>query len=443
MRSPKPNILWSPNSEAQRKFLATTARVAMLGGGLGGGKTSALLVAAALQCANSKSRAVIFRRDYPSLRQIIASSFSLFLPMRGVYNKGEHTWRFPSGGTITFSHLEDAVAVYQHAGAEYSFLGFDEAQQLPGDSVDSLGQPINSAFAFLQTRLRAPLDSKLRLECRLTATPNGPGAAWIRRYFKIPDSSEGCEHVDETTGFRRVYIHSVAADNPALSASYARQLADLPSSERRALLHGDWTALAGAIFREWDFQVHTCDDFEIPEEWPMWRAADDGYASAACVLWFAHDEIHDVVYVCREFYAKQQTPEMLAREVRAIDAEFEQEMDGNVIDSASFANTGMGGSRGEVMNQLGCGWSPCAKGAGSRVSGWSAIHSRLALKDGHPGLKIFRGCKNLIRTLPQLCYDRTNPEDIADGCEDHCADALRYGLTRKKIEFRYARVTGI
>jgi hypothetical protein len=37
--------------------------------------------------------------------------------------------------------LEDETAMYQHAGKEYSFIGFDELQQLPGDSVDSRGQP--------------------------------------------------------------------------------------------------------------------------------------------------------------------------------------------------------------------------------------------------------------------------------------------------------------
>ena len=56
---------------------------------------------------------------------------------------------------------------------------------------------------------------------------------------------------------------------------------------------------------------------------------------------------------------------------------------------------------------------------------------------------IFRGCRNLIRTLPAMVYSRTNPEDIDDSCEQHAVDALRYGLTRRKTEFRLMRVYGI
>src|SRR2546427_3982236 len=105
----------------------------MIGGGNASGKTSALLAASAIQSANPKHRAVIFRRDYPSLKHIISASYALFFPMRATYNKSDHCWTFPSGSTIEFAHLEDETAIYQHSGKEYSFCGFDEIQQLPGD----------------------------------------------------------------------------------------------------------------------------------------------------------------------------------------------------------------------------------------------------------------------------------------------------------------------
>src|SRR5439155_22451157 len=110
-----------------------------------------------------------------------------------------------------------------------------------------------------------------------------------------------------------------------------------------------------------------------------------------------------------------------------------------VIDSASFADVGLGdesgrGGRADIMNRMGCRWSPSPKGAGSRVAGVSAVHQRLALKgDGYGGLVIFRNCRNLIRTLPAMTYSRTNPEDIDPGYEEHAVKALMYGLTRHKI----------
>ena len=43
-------------------------------------------------------------------------------------------------------------------------------------------------------------------------------------------------------------------------------------------------------------------------------------------------------------------------------------------------------------------------------------------------LQIFDCCTNLIRTLPTLTYDKNDHEDVSDRCEDHAAEALRYGL---------------
>ena len=442
-------ILWQPNSDVQRSFLACSARTAAIVGGAGSGKSSALLAAAALQIANQKHRAVIFRRDFPSLRHIISASYALFLPLGASYNKAEHCWTFPRGATIEFAHLEDETAMYQHAGKEYSFIGFDELQQLPGDSVDSRGQPINSAFSFMQSRLRAPKDSGLILEIRCTATPGGVGMQWVKSYFRIPDSGESTEFVDEVTGFRRAYFKSTVKDNPALAGTdYERQLLDLPEAQKKALLHGDWSSYIGQVFSEWDYNRHTCESFEVPESWDMWRACDDGYAAPACCLWLASDKVHDRIFVVDETYERRLSPEDLTDAVLKKDAAFGRELDG-VIDSAAFAEIGLGaeggkGSRGHIMNSLGCRWNPSEKGSGSRVHGISAIHQRLALKkDGYGGLVMFRNCRNLIRTLPAMTYSRNHPEDIDDCCEQHAIDALRYGLTRRRREFIETRVYGI
>ncbi len=96
------------------------------------------------------------------------------------------------------------------------------------------------------------------------------------------------------------------------------------------------------------------------------------------------------------------------------------------------------------MNSLGCQWKPSPKGAGSRVAGVSAIHQRLKLKsDGFGGLVITRNCRNLIRTLPAMVFDRQNCEDIDPSCEEHAVKALMYGLTRRIISTQLYRVRGI
>ena len=45
----------------------------------------------------------------------------------------------------------------------------------------------------------------------------------------------------------------------------------------------------------------------------------------------------------------------------------------------------------------------------------------------------FDTCKNMIRTLPQLKYDETYPEDVDTKQEDHLYDELKYFLMNDPI----------
>jgi len=143
----------------------------------------------------------------------------------------------------------------------------------------------------------------------------------------------------------------------------------------------------------------------------------------------------------KELYSSGLTPEALAANVKQLDG---GEKWRGVIDSSAFADTGFG-ARGDVMNRLGCNWTPCEKYPGSRLAGLSAIHQRLAKRaDGSVGLKVFRGrCPNLVRTLPALVYSTRNPEEVDPSCEDHAIDALRYGLLFRPPEARMIRLGGL
>jgi hypothetical protein len=88
----------------------------------------------------------------------------------------------------------------------------------------------------------------------------------------------------------------------------------------------------------------------------------------------------------------------------------------------------------------------------ARVAGWQRVREALApAADGTPELRIFETCKNLIRTLPVLTFDLHDCEDVADNCEDHAPEALRYGLMSRprpapekpqKRAYRYDPLSG-
>src|SRR5262249_10954161 len=153
------------------------------------------------------------------------------------------------------------------------------------------------------SRLRAVEGSGLRLEVRATCTPGGVGHSWVKSRWNIPDDGSSSEATDPHTGYRRVFIRATIKDNPYLaSTTYARSLEALHEAQRKALLLGRWDVFEGAVFNEFDHELHTCEPFPVPDGLPMWRGADDGYASPACILWFLHDEIHDRIFVVDELY---------------------------------------------------------------------------------------------------------------------------------------------
>ena len=96
--------------------------------------------------------------------------------------------------------------------------------------------------------------------------------------------------------------------------------ANLPRYQLRSADHyleGRWDSYEGAVFSEWNPHVHVCKPFAVPNEWPMWRGADDGFANPACVLWFAHDEMYNHVMLWRNFTNPGMTPEKMASVILA------------------------------------------------------------------------------------------------------------------------------
>lgn len=425
-------LIWQANEGPQSRFLATSAREVLYGGAVGGGKSDGLLMAAFAQADNPSHRAIIFRRTFPRLKDLIGRSWELFPPLGGVYNKQEKQWTFPCGAIIEFGYLDAPEDVSVYRGRAFSFLGFDELGEWPGDGEDANREAVSQAYLYMTSRLRATRESKLALEVRSTCNPGGIGHHWIKGRWCIPDDGAGSEVRDPSTNYRRLFIPSRISDNPFLAGTdYETSLNSLSEADRKTLRDGRWDVYQGAVFSEWNPRVHVCDAFAIPESWEQWRGADDGYAAPACVLWVVRDPVHDVIYVTRELYQSGMTPEVMAR--RTLEGDAGRKLTG-IIDSAAFADIGMGGGgRANLMNAHGCQWTPSEKGPGSRVAGKASVHARLALRaDGAPGLRVFRGCANLIRTLPALPYSKTHPEDVDTDADDHAYDALRMGLLRKK-----------
>ena len=67
------------------------------------------------------------------------------------------------------------------------------------------------------------------------------------------------------------------------------------------------------------------------------------------------------------------------------------------------------------------------KGNNERIAGWMQVRYRLHFdENGFARMYFFNTCKDAVRTLPLMMYDKHHVEDLDSSLEDHAADEIRY-----------------
>jgi hypothetical protein len=281
---------------------------------------------------------------------------------------------------------------------------------------------------------------------RATSNPGGPGHSWVKKTFIDPTNPNAAFWATDEEGeticwpsghtregeplFKRKFIPATLFDNPYLSddGMYEANLLSLPEHQRRQLLEGDWDINEGAAFPEFNRKVHVVEPFDIPHNWPRFRAADYGYGSYSGVVWFAVAPDEQLI-VYRELYVSKVLATDLADII--LDLESSENIRYGVLDSSLWHKRGdTGPSLAEQMIVKGCRWRPADRSKGSRVSGKNELHRRLQIDEftEQPRIVFFNNCTNTIAQLPSLPLDKNNPEDVDTKSEDHIYDALRYGI---------------
>ena len=118
-----------PQPGFQLAALSSAADIAIIGGSAGGGKTYTLLMEASRHQYNPDFGAVIFRRSYPQIMNeggLWDTSHQLYPQVGAVSRENQLDWKFPSGATVTFRHLQKEKTVQEWQGSQIPLLIFDE-----------------------------------------------------------------------------------------------------------------------------------------------------------------------------------------------------------------------------------------------------------------------------------------------------------------------------
>ena len=434
----------SPPSEKQKAFFRANTRHVGFGGARGGGKSWAVRTKAKLLALQHPGiRILIVRRTYPELMNNHIRILRSELKDIATYHDRDKAMTFCNGSRIFFSYCAKDADLDRLQGVEYDVIFLDEATQLSEHQMKTV-----------TACLRGVNDHPKRVY--YTCNPGGQGHEYIKRIF-IDKRYEPGEDPEDYT-----FIQSLVTDNKALLAAqpeYLKQLEALPPKLRDAWLHGKWDLFEGQFFQQFRTApdpescrkagitveqaqasgrfTHVIPPFDLnagdKRSWRICRSYDFGYAKPFSCGWWAVDP-EGTLYRILELYGCNGTPDQGVKwtpdrqfsEIARIEREHPwlkgRQITG-VADPAIW-DASRGESIADTAIRYGIFFTP---GDHQRIPGWMQCHYRLQFdENGYARCYIFDTCREFIRTIPQLRYDPTRPEDLDTSMEDHIADEWRY-----------------
>ena len=281
----QPPKIIKPQSGFQEDFLSTQADIAIGGAGAGVGKTYAEILETLRHKDVRGFNAMFFRRTTVQITNpggLWDESMELY-PLFGAKPQSQKLrWTFPSGAVVKFGHLENEINIYDHQGAQYCLIIFDELTHFT-----------KKMFSYLLSRNRSVCGVKpyVRASCNPDAEsfvadliewwiyqderlPNGdldpnygypiPNRIGVIRYY-LSDNDEyvwgdskqevidKCPHIFSNPLFKDInpddlvksftFIPGSIFDNKELmkkNPEYLGSLMGLPEDEKARLLYGNW-----------------------------------------------------------------------------------------------------------------------------------------------------------------------------------------------------------
>lgn len=366
---------------------------------------------------------------------------------------------FPRGSQIAFQHCQDERQFDSAQGVEKHVLVIDEATQIS-----------ERLIRFFRTWVRMPREMREILPAQFkgrfprivyTANPIGQSVPFFRRNFVQLCPDESIVQVD---GFKRQYLLSRYTDNYSVDEeSHKGRLAGIGDQQlAKALDEGDWNAITGEFFPEWDEDRHVIKyDFTPPSHWTRFRTFDWGSFEPFAVYWLAVSDgepfrsadgkqrwlPRGALVVYAEWYGCDPLDPSKGCKMRNEDiadgivyrSELGFEGVPTLTDSLPFQDRG-GETIAQTFQKRGV---TLTLGDTSRVAGWSQMRSRLIgiQYDAHDEHKypllyvshVCRYARDYIPALPRHPSELKKEDAAEHGEATHACDAIRLGCMAHTI----------
>lgn len=220
------------------------------------------------------------------------------------------------------------------------------------------------------------------------------------------------------------------ATKKALPRSYRQEYPTNPEDA--------FTAGEGAMFGEFNREIHVKGHWSPPAGWKIVGAYDYGYSGPACYKWYALSP-DGWARAYREYYPTRVKVSEQAKTIHGMSKRPDgtpEKIEYTVADTQCWTPNGETGETiAETFAKNGV---PMRKADKEHYSGWARLHEWLDPFEDEWGnmtamLTFTESCKNTIRTYPSLVVDEKKPEELKDGQEDHPQDVDRYFVMSRPV----------
>lgn len=410
---------YRPNPGSQFEFHKSPAKFRWIYGGSGGGKSRTLGEEALIQALQyPRNLGVIARDVLADLKRTTKVTFLQEVMPPELLACRDVEWR-----------EADHKLVFKHNKSEIHFIGLDEPGRLGSfnlgffgiDECHLLKNPQSIFLAFVRQMRRPGVR-----HCGMFAG-HPQGRDWYWREFIDKAPRPGYAAFKVTTMDNAAHLPEGFADG---------LLAEMPPEYAQRYVFGDFNEFSGAVFTEFNPDIHVIDPFPIPPRWARYRGMDYGLARPTTCVWAAVDEQENIFFY--DEYGASNTP--IHYQVDAIGGKTGQDeisatwLDGRSAGLRQQTNSGLI-TVAEQYRACGLPVIPSATGKAAdveagilRMKGLFAQNRIHIMRSGEREGRLV-GCPNLIRQLLGLCYRvPTEGEPLQDKFhgEDDYLDAARY-----------------
>lgn len=254
----------------QAEFIATNAKFPAIISAWGTGKDMSALARVMRLCEFPDNLILVLRMEFKDLQDSTIFDFESYTGLK-VNSNGDCIVpstdpRRPS--KIMFRHIEQLNNLQNiNLGAFW----INQGEELPGPE----------AFFLLMGRLRRPVQFRTGF-----VTANANGHNWCYSIWLKPKSDEN--KIGQKGNPNYPCWQATTYDNAdVLPSDYVESLKSLPDNLYKRFVLNDHSVAEGLVWPEFNEELHTCNSYEIPENWKQGIGLDHGHDHPTAVMFGA------------------------------------------------------------------------------------------------------------------------------------------------------------